>query len=84
MRIPIICSVFHLPLSTAFHIVVRSSAVPSIGEVLIGSSDIAGEIVREPGSFLVLNSVLVTLSITPELASGGEKPQTVESDSPGS
>ena len=75
MRIPIICSVFHLLLSTAFHIVVRSFGVPSTEEVLICISEVAGEIVGEPGSFVVLNSILATLSITPESGSGGEKAQ---------
>lgn len=69
---------------TAFHIVVRYFGVPNTEEVLICSSEMAGEIVGEPGSFVVLNSILATPSITPGSGSGGEKAQAVESDSPGS
>lgn len=76
MRIPIICCVFHLSLSSSFHVVARSSVVLT--------SEIAGEVVGEPGPFLVLNSFLTTLSITPELGPGGEKAQAVDSGSPGS
>lgn len=69
---------FYLPWLTPFHIVVRSFGVPSIEELLIGSSVIAGEMGGgEPEYFLVLHSIVIILSITLELGSSKEKAQAI-------